>query len=224
MRRRFSHTDNRSESELLHEAQVIFDSWKCAFEEIGAANIFGSKNFIDRAAKQEKKAIAAGLQVPVNVLAERAYFVDCLTDKSAAFAKRWENLRRNSGPWLGERRAHFKDRRKPRLLRIEQVATVWLWAQAIVLTDEKTIPPLCFMTDVAAAKFLQLLLPRVAEHVSNMGRPTDRTLSLAGFRQRRKRFGLRSPRFTYVGAIEVEPSGMFRLLFDLRKNPRWKIE
>jgi hypothetical protein len=221
IRRHFDHTDNRSESELVREAQLIFDSRTAALEEIVFAHMFGSKQFLQLAGKEEKRDIDAALKPRANVVAERAYFIDCLQDDSAAYAGRWADLLRKSDPELGKRRAHFKDRRKPRQRGIEELAMAYLWAETIVLTNTQ-IPPLCFMTDGAAAKFLKLFLPSVAEHVPGLSRPTDRTLSLAAFRQRRKRIRLHSPRFSYVDGIEVEPAG-FRLLFGLRKNARWKI-
>ena len=121
MRRRFPAADDRPD-ELRQEVQLIFNSRLVAFREIGIAHFLGSKKFLAEAAEQEKKAIDAGRQPPRNLVAERAYFVDCLNDESAAIAKRWENLVQTSDSRLGERRAHFKDRRKPRLLKFDVVA------------------------------------------------------------------------------------------------------
>lgn len=221
MRRRFPSVDNRPESELAEEARLIFNSQLDAITEIGTVLLFGSKTFLTRRAMEEQRSVQAGVPLPRDVIGERAYFVDCLNDKSAAFAKRWESLVQNSPPGLGERRTQFKARHKRRLPKIEEFAMVYLWAQTIVL-EHAQIPPLCFLTDVAATQFFELVLPTVAYNVSGVSTPTDRTLSLGAFRQRRKRFKLRPSRFSFVDAIEAE-SRSFRLLFGLRKNPRWKI-
>jgi len=93
MRRRFPSVDNRPESELTEEARLIFNSQLDAITEIGTVLFFGSKTFLTRRAMEEQRSIHAGVPLPRDVIGERAYFVDCLNDKSAAFAKRWERRR-----------------------------------------------------------------------------------------------------------------------------------